>query len=228
MAVKEFLPRSLKADVMHEASILVGLCHPYLPFFLGICTKEQPLRIVMQFHAFKGLQASTMRNELLQRRFDGHAWILLCAQLLEAIAYLHEEVNVLHNDIKADNILVAQSLLSAEDSYQVVLIDFCKATKRSESKRYHLSDLEKREYARKYSHISPEVIEGETKQSIYSDIFSFGKVMYHVIDCGCVSDLAAVQKGKLSAFAEKCISVRYHSRPSCKKGLEFFQDLLRD
>ena len=53
MAVKEFLPRSLKADVMHEASILVGLCHPYLPFLLGICTKEQPLRIVMQFHAFK-------------------------------------------------------------------------------------------------------------------------------------------------------------------------------
>ncbi len=165
VVVKEFLPRSLIADVMHEASILTSLCHPYLPHLLGVCTKDQPLCVVMQFHAFEGLQASTMENELHRHRFDGRAWTLLCAQLLEAIAYLHEEANVLHNDIKVNNVLVAQSF-SSEDSYQVVLIDFGKATRMSESKRYHLSDLEKREYARRHPHISPEVIEGEMKQHL--------------------------------------------------------------
>ena len=122
VAVKEFLPKSVVADVKHEASILASLCHPYLPLLFGVCTQHRPLRIVMQFHAFEGLQPSTVRHELEHSHFDGHAWVLLCAQLLEALIYLHDEVHVLHNDLKVDNILVAQSVVSTKD-YQVVLID---------------------------------------------------------------------------------------------------------
>ncbi len=125
VAVKDFLPRSLKADAVHEASIFTRLCHPYLPLLLGVSTKDQPLRIVMQFHALKGY----MENELRRHRFDGRAWTLLCAQILEAIAYLHEEAKVLHNDIKANNVLVAIAFLTTADNYQVVLIDFGKATR---------------------------------------------------------------------------------------------------
>ena len=55
VAVKEYLPKSLKNDVFHEASILNKLCHPYLPLLIGICTSQEPLRIFMQFHAFNEL-----------------------------------------------------------------------------------------------------------------------------------------------------------------------------
>ena len=65
VAVKEYLPKSLKNDVFHEASILNKLCHPYLPLLIGICTSQEPLRIVMQFHAFNELQSKTMHMELL-------------------------------------------------------------------------------------------------------------------------------------------------------------------
>ena len=43
VAVKQYLPRSPKADVLHEASILRQICHPYLPFLLGVCTKKNAI-----------------------------------------------------------------------------------------------------------------------------------------------------------------------------------------
>ena len=54
VAVKMFLPRSLKADVYSEASILQHLCHPYLLHLIGVCIKQKPFSIVMQYHAFNG------------------------------------------------------------------------------------------------------------------------------------------------------------------------------
>ena len=39
VAVKQLLPQSLK-DVQHEAEILSQLCHPYLPYLLGVITKS--------------------------------------------------------------------------------------------------------------------------------------------------------------------------------------------
>lgn len=69
VAVKEFLPRSLKVDVNHEACILQSICHPNLPLLIGVCTRKEPFHIVVQFHGFKGLEASAMSNELKQNHF---------------------------------------------------------------------------------------------------------------------------------------------------------------
>ena len=67
------------------------------------------------------------------------------------------------------------------------------------------------------------MIEGETKQTTYSDIFSFGKVLYHVIDHGCLGSLESNKQSKLTEFAACCSSPHYTSRPSSKKGLEFLE-----
>ena len=144
-------------------------------------------------------------------RFSGESWLGMCTQLLEAIKYLHEEVSILHNDIKMNNILIAKSLnLSSSDlcDYQVVLIDFGKATKLSEGKRYHLSGVEQAEYMRKFPHIAPEVIEGETKQSTHSDIYSFGKVLFRLTNHGCLNGLHSFkQKNMLSNVHHPAISL---------------------
>ena len=140
-----------------------------------MCTKQLPLCLVLQFHAFKELESVTLEHELRNYHLKCHIWVHLCAQLLEAIKYLHEEANILHNDIKPNNVLVAQSN-GDQFHYQVVLIDFGKATSIEESKRYHLTGIEKIEYVRNFPHISPEVVERETKQSKFSDIYSFGKL----------------------------------------------------
>lgn len=211
VAVKQFLPRSLK---VHEATILNQICYPYLPLLLSVCTRQIPLCLVMQFHPFKGLESSTVEEELLQNRFTGDSWLSMCIQLLEAVNYLHE----IHNNIKMNNILVAKSLSSWTDlcEYQVELIDFGKACKVSEGKHYnhYKSAVEKTEYLRRFPHIAPQVVDGESKQSVYSDIYSFGKVMFHH---GCTN---YSKQRALPTNAEKCVSPSYFSHPCARKGLD--------
>lgn len=56
--------------------------------------------------------------------------ITLCTQLMEAIHYLHDDVKVLHNDLKANNVLVCTEITtpSTEKGVQIIIIDFGKAT----------------------------------------------------------------------------------------------------
>ena len=59
-------------------------------------------------------------------------------------SFYHEEVHILHNDIKT-NILVSKYVCNDPCEYQVVLIDFGKVTKISKGKRYTLSGAKSEE-----------------------------------------------------------------------------------
>lgn len=134
VAVKEYLPRTLPVDVMHEARMLVHLCHPYVPCFLGICLSQQPLRLVMQFEGIlvHAVPKVLTLEDLLRGIINPSPissipdWILICVQIMEAVCYLHESAGVLHNDIKADNVLVTRAATCSD--YHIVLVDFGKAT----------------------------------------------------------------------------------------------------
>ena len=222
VAVKEFLPRSLAVDVKKEACILASLSHPYVPYLYGICTKKNPLRIVMQFHSVFG-GVSTLEKELLVGRLLGTIWIVLCAQLMEVIHYLHEEVGLLHNDIKGDNVLLTQSLNPEDDcQHQIILIDFGKATKIEESKCYNLSAYERGEYIRRYPHIPPEVIEGDRRPYKGSDIYAIGKLLYKVCNSGVIDSLDASVKTK---FKTKCCNIDFTKRPLTRECLQLFEKL---
>ena len=59
----------------------------------------------MQFHGI-GLQTVTLSQEMFEKKHIGGptAWLIACSQLVEAISYIHKDAQILHNDIKADNI----------------------------------------------------------------------------------------------------------------------------
>lgn len=197
---------------------------------------KQPLRIVMQFHGF--LDGSclpfsiTLCREIKQQSIigpDSNGWLIVCAQILEAVDYLHNKVHIIHNDIKDDNILIGKLSSTVPDqsesfsiNFQIVLIDFGKATNASQGKKYHLSFTERAHYHRKYPHIAPEVIEGESRQSSSSDMFSVGGILYKIVDNGCLSE----QRKKLTHLAEQCRLIRYHQRFSAQKALSFIQEIL--
>ena len=227
VAVKEFLPRTISNDVLHEASIMSCLCHPNLPMLFGVCLQSQPYRrIVMQCHLLDNAKTVTIGQELRDKNFnDTVVWIMLCSQLLEAVSYLHTEVCILHNDIKIDNVLITNSI-TLPTGYQIVLIDFGKATRFKDAKRYNLSIFERREYFRLYPHLAPEVIEGETKQSIQSDMFSLGLMLHKIIDCGCFQGMVQSSLMKLKQFADACRKVQYFLRPKSCEGLKLFQAML--
>lgn len=191
---------------------------------------QNPLCLVMQFEGIviEGVPKAltllhVLSNSSIKVCKSMSEWILVCAQVMEALSYLHDTARVLHNDIKSDNILLTKT--STYSECQIVLVDFGKATTLGEAKRYHLSMKDQAEYTRKFVHLAPEVISGESKQSIYSDIFSAGGILYKIVDAkkfDCNRQIFSTVEG----LAERCRSVHYHQRPRAKVAFACLQDLI--
>ena len=197
VAVKELLQRSVKEDIKNEADILAGLCYPFLPYLFGICTNSRPFKIVMQYHGFIDMSTTTpprshtLGHEIFKHVFCLKAtdWLIVCAQILDAVNYLHSSADILHNDIKCDNIVfgvpttaTTTTTTSTTNYFQILLIDFGKATKTASGKLYFLTELEKEEYRVRYSHFAPEVIDGKSRQTTYSDMYSVGGIFYCIVE----------------------------------------------
>ena len=155
VAVKCFLVRSIKEDVIKEAMIVSKLSHPCLPFLYGVCTSGTQYKIVMQFHGIindtrSNLPATVTLYEELKHKIIGikeFDYLIMCAQLLEAVYYLHHSAFLLHNDIKADNILIDKLSppICTRSDCTAVLIDFGRATTVTQGKLYRLTLPEREE-----------------------------------------------------------------------------------
>ena len=209
VAVKEFLPHTNLADVQREALILNKLSHPYLPHFFGVCTQRKPYCLVTQFccvnRSSTTLSDTVLRNDIAL----GITWLDLCVQFMEALRYIHN----LHILLKSNNIILSEAPNSLAKLH-MVLIDFGKASFFSEKKRLRLSEGEKAEYTRRFPHISPEVVGGESPYSYQSDIFSAGVILYHLDRYKCFSALSDKQKLTISDLTAKCRANDAHNRPT--------------
>ena len=167
VAVKTFdTDRSIES-VLCEASFLSKLHHPNLPLFFGYNTTEQLPYIVMQFYGVDG-KSVTMHKELTSPCHVStvEEWLALCYQLADALQYLHNGAQCLHNDIKTTNVLLTDCQITSctgKFSMHMVLIDFNKATRTTDGRRYSLSPSEKTLHYTHYPHLAPEVIEGMLK-----------------------------------------------------------------
>lgn len=137
--------------------VLAQLYHPFLPYLFGICTGAKPFKIVIQFHGFNfdpsAPESIAVLHELNHDRvgLNNTNWIIVIAQLLEVIDYLHTKAEVLHNDVSCRNIVlgnIVEKNTSTTNDYQIMLVDFGKATKLTQDRMYHLSGYEKDEYRR--------------------------------------------------------------------------------
>ena len=227
VAVKYLHIHALKEDVQHEAEMTAALCHPFLPYFFGLCSKTQPYRIVLQFHGF--LEASplslTVRRELDKRvcKLQNLDWISAIAQLLDAVEYLHTEAEILHNDITTTNILLGPSIKSDQctlatcGKYQILLIDFGKATGCKCGKMLHLTSQDRLQYHKKFPQVAPEVVDGIYRQSTYSDIYSVGGVLYQVCESGSITEKSC-QRSVLN-LSEQCRLACYYKRVTARQAL---------
>ena len=122
-----------------------------------------------------------------------------CTHVIEAVCYLHNEVEILHNDITVCNIVI--------DGDHIVLVDFGKATRFSQARMYCLTEAETQEYTRKYP---PELIYGQRKQSVHSDIYAVGFVLYQIANHCKILSFAT--KKCLKLLAEKCRYLSFFPR----------------
>lgn len=178
VAVKELLPRTNVTDVLREAKLLSTLSHPYLPYLIGVCTKTKPYKIVTQFHSY-GTRAKslTLQRAILEElQLDVATCLSLSAQLFEGLQYIHDEANIIHNDLKTNNILLSN--IEGRSNVHIIIIDFGKATHAEKGLLFSLSESEKAEYTRSFQHMSPEVIAGITRQNTKSDIYAAGGILH--------------------------------------------------
>lgn len=231
VAVKEFLPRTRAESVRYEASILLKLSHPYVPLLLGICTSEYPFIIVMQYHGIDG-RCVTLQKELIQKQIlpsgSYHSWLVMISELAEAIRYLHEDVNIIHNDIKADNVVLSNSfthqVLHSKLNFQIVLVDFGKATMKDKG---HLGFHEREQYRIRYHHLAPEVIDGTMKQCVVSDVYSLGKLFGRIVQSACLVGLQSDSLERVNHLVKSCTSLKKNERPTARKICDVFEQLLK-
>ena len=242
VAVKQFRTQALKLDVDNEALFLSSLCHPYLPYLFGVCSAAQPYRIVTQFHGINYMTVMLQR-EIHHRQLitDAIQWIILCSQLLEAVDYLHCEAQLLHNDIKEDNILLTQdseqvcspttgrihTSSSSYPPYHIVLTDFGKATHVTRGRQYNLSEQEKVQYLKQFPHFSPEVVYGNEKQTAMSDMYAVGVLFNKMLHHGCFESFTESDRS-LFQLIEQCKSADIIQRLTAKQCIEIVKNIIEN
>lgn len=234
VAVKEFLPRSCIESVTKEAGILLKLCHPYLPMLIGKCTSTNPYIIVMQYHGVGGecitLLTEKERKKVITSNFF-QSWAVVSAQLAEAVRYLHEEARILHNDLKANNVVFQgePNLPDASSKIQIVIIDFGKACERENGRKHNLSFFEKKQYRVNFPHMAPEIIDGLMKESVSSDLYALGKLFARIFDEDLpLEGVADCYVSSICDIISQCISNDVEKRPSAFNVLKKIENILKN
>ena len=235
VAVKEFDSKCSLQSIICEANFLSQLSHPNLPLFFGYNTINKPYYLVIQFYGIDG-KTVTLHKELTAstciQTFE--EWLILCGQLAEALRYLHYEADCLHNDIKSDNVLLTKATQSSyftpelHSNHCIVLIDFNKATRKTDGRRFTLSPDEKTLHYVHSPHLAPEIVEGTSKQSCASDIFAAGRIFKQVTK-RLVYDDTEIHRScfhKLQSISSRCISENVRMRPCAVLLTSDFKNLL--
>ena len=169
------------------AETIVGLTlsgHDNFPFCFGLLHDNT---ILMEL--FSG------SSDLLSRLNSGITVMELrdtCLGVLKAIEFMHHK-KLLHNDIKADNVVLAQT---------TKVIDFGKATLISRPRQYNIlpGSKENLKYNKFHRHLAHELrnLPG-SKQSVATDLYSIGYLFKH--SAAYISYQPIIELGRLM----KCI-----------------------
>ena len=134
---------------------------------------------------------------------DSRGWINIRKQIVTGLNYMHTKYQIIHNDIKSDNICLGSSFISTV-CIQAVIIDFGKACNITSGKSYKLSDIQKEQYKKDHPHIAPDLRDGICKQSTLSDVCSLGRM---------TNNIPQLQKEDLEELSNKSMYYHMHLRP---------------
>lgn len=205
--VKVFRPeKECEAYLPREASFLSQFCHRNLPFLYGICDGTYKI-IVMSFHGYNGKSCSIYtalkgRGGFFPELVEND-WKVILYGLIAALNYIHLK-SVLHNDIKNDNVVIDWQ----DSNVRSVLVDFGKACKENDGRKYSLSDLDKKIYATQHPQLAPVLRDDLCKQSQATDIYSVGRIL------SSISKQDKLSLPVLKSVIEKCLEYRSEQRPS--------------
>jgi len=173
VAVKEYCSNVQKQQVIEEAALLNQLSHPAFPFVFGVVFETSVYKLVLEFLGFSEgeryslcIHKALLSSDVLISEFN---WLIILKKCCEGFDYLHSH-GIIHNDIKADNILIVQSI----KSWDPKIIDFNKAVTLENCKKRIIPDSDQTRYKALYKHVDPAIYEGICTPCKDSDVYSFG------------------------------------------------------
>eukprot|EP00057_Strongylocentrotus_purpuratus_P021068 XP_011675542.1 PREDICTED: probable receptor-like protein kinase At2g47060 [Strongylocentrotus purpuratus] len=171
---------------------------PYFPKMLGVVTIGDDLCTVMDFIGNKKTGRTYPLYRALTRRFKSNPKLSLtnmlqvCEDIIKGIMELHRE-GYLHNDLKSNNILLETRGLR----WHAVIIDLGLASAMAYAKQRRFSDKRRAEYrsGKIYTYMAPEVVLYGKRNSVASDIYSFGVILESIARKIKISEVAEVAEG---------------------------------
>ena len=168
VAIKVLLPEAVGDETarkrfLREARAAAKLNHQNIATIYAIEEVDNIIYISMEYVA-----GQTLANLIANRRLSIDEILGISLQILEALQAAHE-MNVIHRDVKPDNILIS-------GSGQVKIMDFGLAKIRGEAR------LTKDEFSLgTIDYVSPEQISRDMEVDARSDLFSFGVLLYEML-----------------------------------------------
>ena len=204
-----------KTQIEREVKTMLGLTpHPSLPLLLGVCMEPEPI-LVTKFIGFnqEALTLDNLTRKMPEKCTEMCSPDHLILTMLQGLHAVHHS-GYIHNDIKPNNILVEVK----GDHLNAVIIDYGKSCVHHKGIFYKLqNETDKQNHLKRYPHLAPELVYGDSPQSIFTDIHSMGYTVKTV--------LSAKFGGTFSYL--KDISQSSMSRHSCNRpGLSYLIDYL--
>lgn len=195
-------------SIMYEAEVMTEICcgHPNLPLFIGVYDQPEypkPL-LVMKFYSIEGESCTLHRYLWKCNNHDLLHLVQILIGVCDGLDVIHQK-GFLHNDLKC---VLSDCIPPGSEIARVwpIVIDFGKARLIQSPKRYNLSEMEREEYRKKYTHLAPELIQGTSPQSTSTDVYSFGHIIHKVATITASEQLKSV--------ASLCTKANAANRPS--------------
>ncbi|XP_051759853.1 obscurin-like [Ctenopharyngodon idella] len=165
----KFLPlrSSTRTRAFQERDLLSRLAHCRLACLLDFFSTRRTLVLVVELCSTQGLLDHLfLKGSVTEREVQ-----LYIQQVLEGIGYIHS-MNILHLDIKTDNILMVSP---ATEDIKICDFGFCQEIDNS---RHQYSTFGTPEF------VAPEIVHQEPV-TVATDIWSLGVVTYLCLTCHC-------------------------------------------
>ena len=159
-----------KADLLQEAALMAQFCHPNIVALIGIVSRSQQCKVVLQY-CDRGSLQSLLREDKLNRGesvLPEKVALVIAAEIAAGMSYL-ESKRFVHRDLAARNILVG-----ADDTCLVADFGLSRALRQG-SDYYKVREG----VAMPIRWSAPEVVDGARYTSA-SDVWSFFVLMWEV------------------------------------------------
>ena len=159
-----------RREALHEARVINKLGdHPGLPLLFGVCSTSEPYSIILQFHGNEN-ENLTLQKAAQKKLLNKTSTILVFKDICTTLYFIHGK-GYLHNDMKANNVLLTEHSDEKPSQFEPTIIDLGKSRPIDTVRK-------SRQYSNLY--LAHEVRSGH-RQTTASDVFSLGRMLDAVV-----------------------------------------------